>query len=70
MNTSSRTDLRSNASFSVTKGRGPEFAPTHPFALAPAGTPPVSVDGFTKEFLRELNTGQGVTLSEATENDL
>ncbi len=70
MNTSSRTDLRSNASFSVSKGRGPEFAPTHPFALAPAGIPPVSVDGFTKEFLRELNTGQGVTLSEATENDL
>nr|WP_245867225.1 glycogen/starch/alpha-glucan phosphorylase [Serinibacter salmoneus] len=32
-------------------------------------SPPVSVDGFVREFLRELNFGQGVALSASTVND-
>ncbi len=43
--------------------------PTHPLALAPVASPPHSVDGFVREFLRELNTGQGVALSRSTVND-
>ena len=48
---------------------GPMFPPTHPLALAPVSAPPHSVDGFVREFLRELNTGQGVALSRSTVND-
>jgi glycogen phosphorylase len=48
---------------------GPMFAPTHPLAVAPVASPPHSVDGFVREFLRELNTGQGVSLSGSTVND-
>ena len=48
---------------------GPMFKPTHPVALAPVTSPPHSVDGFVREFLRELNTGQGVSLSQSTVND-
>jgi starch phosphorylase len=48
---------------------GPVAKPTHPLALAPVTAPPHSVDGFVREFLRELNTGQGVALSRATVND-
>ncbi len=48
---------------------GPQFQPTHPLALAPVAAPPHSVDGFVREFLRELNTGQGVALSRSTVND-
>ncbi|MEA5054794.1 MAG: glycogen/starch/alpha-glucan family phosphorylase, partial [Propionicimonas sp.] len=48
---------------------GPTFQPTHPVALAPVTAPPHSVDGFVKEFLRELNTGQGVALSRSSVND-
>jgi len=48
---------------------GPVFQPTHPVALAPVTAPPHSVDGFVREFLRELNTGQGVALSRASVND-
>ncbi len=48
---------------------GPVFQPTHPVALAPVTAPPHSVDGFVREFLRELNTGQGVPLSRSTVND-
>ncbi len=48
---------------------GPMFPPTHPLALAPVAAAPHSVDGFVKEFLRELNTGQGVALSRSTVND-
>jgi len=50
-------------------GTGPAFPPTHPLALAPVSSPPHSVDGFVREFLRELNTGQGVGLSRSTVND-
>jgi starch phosphorylase len=48
---------------------GPLFPPTHPVALAPVTAPLHSVDGFVREFLRELNTGQGVTLSRSSVND-
>ena len=48
---------------------GTLFEPTHPLALAPVAAPPHSVDGFVREFLRELNTGQGVALSRSTVND-
>ena len=48
---------------------GPHFPPTHPIALAPVTTPPHSVDGFVKEFLRELNGSQGVALGGSTVND-
>jgi starch phosphorylase len=48
---------------------GPMFEPTHPLALAPVAAPPHSVDGFVREFLRELNTGQGVALGRSTVND-
>ncbi|WP_089800351.1 glycogen/starch/alpha-glucan phosphorylase [Cellulomonas sp. KH9] len=36
---------------------------------APVTAPQHSVDGFVKEFLRELNFGQGVTLERASVND-
>lgn len=52
-----------------TRKLGPQFEPTHPVAQAPVTTPPHSVDGFVKEFLRELNGGQGVALSGSTVND-
>ena len=48
---------------------GPMFEPTHPLAVAPVTSPPHSVDGFVREFLRELNTGQGVALAQSTIND-
>ena len=48
---------------------GPMFKPTHPLALAPVTAPLHSVDGFLREFLHELNTGQGVQLSRSTVND-
>ena len=48
---------------------GPTSPPTHPLALVPAVAPPATVDGFVKEFLRELNTGQGVGLARSTVND-
>jgi starch phosphorylase len=52
-----------------TRPVGPHFPPTHPIALAPVAAPPHSVDGFVKEFLRELNGSQGVALSGSTVND-
>ncbi|MCW5952432.1 MAG: glycogen/starch/alpha-glucan phosphorylase [Propionibacteriaceae bacterium] len=48
---------------------GPVFQPTHPLALAPVTAPAHSVDGFVRQFLRELNTGQGVALSQSSVND-
>ncbi|NLE98108.1 MAG: glycogen/starch/alpha-glucan phosphorylase [Propionibacterium sp.] len=48
---------------------GPSSKPTHPLALAPVTTPPHTVDGFVKEFLHELNSTQGVTLSTSSIND-
>jgi len=75
------TDLHTSATSAVessaaavppvppTRRVGPAFPPTHPVANAPVGSPPHSVDGFVREFLRELNGGQGVALSLSTVND-
>ena len=52
-----------------TRTYGPASTPTHPLATAPVGAPPFSVDGFVREFLHELNTNQGVTLSGSSVND-
>ncbi|AKT52924.1 maltodextrin phosphorylase [Arsenicicoccus sp. oral taxon 190] len=38
-------------------------------ASAPVGGPPRTVDGFAREFLRELNFGEGVALSRSSRND-
>ncbi|HET9649385.1 MAG TPA: glycogen/starch/alpha-glucan phosphorylase [Microlunatus sp.] len=46
-----------------------KLKPSHPLALAPVSSPPSSVDGFVREFLRELNFGQGVALSTSSTND-
>ncbi|PID96350.1 MAG: glycogen phosphorylase [Actinomycetales bacterium] len=43
--------------------------PTHALAKAPVVRPTQTVDGFVREFLRELNFGQGVALSRSTVND-
>ena len=48
---------------------GPAGTPTHPLALAPVVAPAHSVDGFVREFLHELNTGQGVSLARSSVND-
>lgn len=49
--------------------RGVAFEPTHPLATTPVGSPAHSVDGFVREFLHELNTNQGVSLSDSSIND-
>ena len=51
------------------RSTGPSSTPTHPLATAPVSSPAYSVDGFVKEFLHELNTNQGVTLSSSSVND-
>ncbi|WP_372492027.1 glycogen/starch/alpha-glucan phosphorylase [Kineosporia corallincola] len=43
--------------------------PTHERALEAVRAPAADVDGFVREFLRELNFGQGVSLARATVND-
>ncbi len=48
---------------------GPGSSPTHELAVGPVVQPPATVDGFVKEFLAELNFGQGVMLSRSTVND-
>lgn len=48
---------------------GPTGEVKHPVAKSPVVSPQHTVDGFVKEFLRELNYGQGVTLSNSTQND-
>lgn len=42
---------------------------THPLALAPVAAPASTVDGFVREFLRNLNFVRGVSLSASTAND-
>ena len=42
---------------------------THPLALAPVISPPLTVDGFVEEFLNNLNFDGGVTLSASSVND-
>ena len=49
--------------------KGPTGEVTHPLALAPVLAPEYSVEGFVREFLRELNFGEGVALSRSTVND-
>ncbi|MCB1252342.1 MAG: glycogen phosphorylase, partial [Austwickia sp.] len=49
--------------------KGPDHKPAHPLALGPVVSPPHTVDGFVREFLRELNYGEGVALSRSTTND-
>lgn len=44
-------------------------AVTHPLALAPVTGPASNVDGFVRQFLRNLNYERGVALSAATPND-
>ncbi len=51
------------------RSRGPAGEPTHPLARGPVVSPAHSVDGFVREFLRELNYGQGVALSRSSVND-
>ncbi|MDR1450445.1 MAG: glycogen/starch/alpha-glucan phosphorylase [Propionibacteriaceae bacterium] len=48
---------------------GVEFAPSHPSAVGPVVAPAHTVDGFVREFLHELNMGQGVALSYSRVND-
>ncbi|MCH8626560.1 glycogen/starch/alpha-glucan phosphorylase [Arsenicicoccus piscis] len=48
---------------------GPELPVTSPLALGPVVSPPHTVEGFVKEFLHELNYGQGVALSRSSVND-
>ena len=48
---------------------GPSGEVKHPVANGPVVSPLHTVDGFVKEFLRELNFGQGVTLSRSNPND-
>ncbi|WP_288119967.1 glycogen/starch/alpha-glucan phosphorylase [Microbacterium sp. 69-7] len=42
---------------------------THPLALAPVTGPASSVDGFVRQFLRNLNYERGVALSASSPND-
>lgn len=49
--------------------RGPSFEPTHELAVGPVTSPPATVDGFVREFLDQLNYGQGVKLTQSTIND-
>jgi glycogen phosphorylase len=62
-------NLRGNYPIGAPEDEPPRVKPTHPLALAPVTSPPSSVDGFVREFLRELNFGQGVALSVSSTND-
>ena len=42
---------------------------THPLAIAPVTAPPSTVDGFVREFLRNLNFDRGVALSSSSVTD-
>ena len=48
---------------------GPTQPMSHPIALAPVTSPPLTVDGFVRELLHEMNTDRGVALSRSTVND-
>ncbi|WP_226913666.1 glycogen/starch/alpha-glucan phosphorylase [Gephyromycinifex aptenodytis] len=48
---------------------GPTGAVTHPVALRGLVRPERSVDGFVREFLQELNYGEGITLDRSSVND-
>ncbi|MBK9102017.1 MAG: glycogen/starch/alpha-glucan phosphorylase [Austwickia sp.] len=49
--------------------KGPASPPVHPLAKGPVVPPARTAEGFTREFLRELNFGQGVSLARSTVND-
>ncbi|WP_022925768.1 glycogen/starch/alpha-glucan phosphorylase [Serinicoccus marinus] len=49
--------------------RGPSFEASHELATGPVTSPPRTVEGFVREFLDQLNFGQGVKLSQSTIND-
>ena len=49
--------------------KGPSSPPTHALAKGPVLRPAHYVEGFVREFLRELNFGQGVSLNRSTVND-
>lgn len=49
--------------------KGPAEPPVHPLTKGPVVAPSRSVEGFVREFLRELNFGQGVSLARSTVND-
>ena len=49
--------------------RGPSLPATHERAVGAVRPPEETVDGFVKEFLEQLNFGQGVKLSQSTIND-
>jgi len=53
----------------ATSVTGPQFEPVHERALTPAVGPAHDVDGFVRQFMRELNYSQGVPLSRSTLND-
>ena len=48
---------------------GPTQPMSHPIAQAPVTSPPLTVDGFVRELLHEMNTDRGVALSRSTVND-
>ncbi len=51
------------------RAKGPTSEVTHALAKGPVTPPAHSVDGFIREFLRELHYGQGVSLTRSTVND-
>ncbi|MBK7722363.1 MAG: glycogen/starch/alpha-glucan phosphorylase [Austwickia sp.] len=51
------------------RAKGPASPPVHPLAKGPVVPPARTAEGFTREFLRELNFGQGVSLARSTVND-
>lgn len=57
-------------SAAVTTPRNATALPvTHPLALAPVTGPASTVDGFVRQFLRNLNYERGVPLSASSDND-
>ena len=57
-------------SAAVTTPRNDSALPvTHPLALAPVTGPASTVDGFVRQFLRNLNYERGVPLSASSDND-
>jgi len=57
-------------SAAVTAPRNDDALPvTHPLALAPVTGPASTVDGFVRQFLRNLNYERGVPLSASSDND-
>ena len=66
---STASSIPADESQMMDKRLGPEFSVANPLASGPVQSPKQTVDGFVKEFLHELNMGQGVTLSRSTVND-